>query len=279
MTVEPQARVRCRQITDNDLEGLADLLARGFPRTHREYWLQGFARWKRMPVIEGVPRFGYVLDAGLGPVGVLLLISSQRGGQIIANLSSWYVDPAWRTHSTLLVSMATKLKHVTYLNASPAPHTWKTLQAQGFEPYNFGRSLVFALPGRGTVSKQIPGNLPEAQLLRDHRAFGMTSLTVEKDGIVSPFVFKPRRLDRPPVPVMDVMFCRGPEDFRRCAPALARYFLPRGRLGFLIDGDQPTSFSEKIMAHYAQGKEPRYFKGPHRPILGDLAYTEKVIFA
>jgi hypothetical protein len=169
--------------------------------------------------------------------------------------------------------MATKLKHVTYLNASPAPHTWKTLQAQGFEPYNFGRSLVFALPGRGTVSDRIPGNLPEAQLLRDHRAFGMTSLTVEKDGIVSPFVFKPRRLDRPPVPVMDVMFCRGPEDFRRCAPALARHFLPRGRLGFLIDGDQPG------IAHYAQGKEPRYFKGPHRPILGDLAYTEKVIFA
>ncbi len=272
MTVEPQARVRCRQITEDDLEGLAALLARGFPRTQCEYWRRGFARWKRMPVVEGVPRFGYMLDAGLGPVGVLLLISSLRGGQVIANLSSWYVEPAWRTHSTLLVSMATKLKHVTYLNASPAPHTWKTLQAQGFEPYNFGRSLVFALPGRGTVSDRIPGNLPEAQLLRDHRAFGMTAVTVEKDGIVSPFVFKPRRLDRPPVPVMDVMFCRGPEDFRRCAPALARHFLPRGRLGFLIDGDQPG------IAHYAQGKEPRYFKGPHRPILGDLAYTEKVIF-
>lgn len=278
MTVEPQARVRCRQITDHDLDGLADMLARGFPRTHRDYWLQGFARWKRMPVIEGVPRFGYVLDAGLGPVGMILLISSQRGGQIISNLSSWYVDPAWRTHSTLLVSMATKLKHVTYLNASPAPHTWKTLQAQGFAPYNFGRSLVFALPGRGKVTDRIPGNLPEAQLLRDHRAFGMTSVMVEKDGIVSPFVLKPRRLDKPPLPVMDVMFCRGPQDFRRCAPALARHFLPRGRLAFLIDGDQPTSFSMKLFSHYAPGKEPRYFKGPVQPILGDLAYTEKVIF-
>ena len=131
---------------------------------------------------------------------------------------------------------------------------------------------MFALPGRGHVSEAIPDDLPEAQLLRDHRALGLTVVTVERDGIVSPFVFKPRRLDKPPVPVLDVMFCRGPEDFRRCAPALAKHVLPRGRLGFLIDGDQPG------MAHYAEGKEPRYFKGPMRPILGDLAYTEKVIF-
>jgi hypothetical protein len=275
MTIEPQQanRVRCRAIAQSDLDGLADLLTRGFPRSHREYWTTGFARWKELPVIEGVPRFGYVLDGGQGPVGVILLISSKRGDQIISNLSSWYVEPQWRTHSTLLISMATKLKHVTYLNASPAPHTWRTLQAQSFAPYNFGRSLVFGLPGRGTVSDIIPDALPEAQLLRDHRAMGKVALVVERDGIVSPFVFKPRRLDKPPVPVVDVMFCRGPEDFRRCLPALARYFLPRGRIGFLIDGDMPGTLS-----HYAEGKEPRYFKGPYRPVLGDLAYTEKVLF-
>ena len=119
----------------------------------------------------------------------------------------------------LLIAVATKLKHVTYLNASPAPHTWRTLEAQGFVPYNFGRSAVFALPGRGTVSETIPDDLPEAQLLRDHRAMGWISLVVEKDGIVSPFVFRPRRLDRPPVPVMDVMFCR---ERRRISPLRAR---------------------------------------------------------
>ena len=274
MTIDPQqaSRVRCRAIAESDLDGLADLLARGFPRSRRAYWTEGFARWKNFPVIEGVPRFGYVLDGGFGPVGVILLISSQRGEQIISNLSSWYVEPQWRTHSTLLISMATKLKHVTYLNASPAPHTWRTLQAQGFKPYNFGRSIVFGLPGRGTVSEIIPDSLPEAQLLRDHRELGMTALVVERDGIVSPFVFKPRRLDKPPMPVMDVMFARSPQDFHRCLPALARHFLPRS-LGFLIDGDMPGTLS-----HYAEGKEPRYFKGPYRPVLGDLAYTEKVLF-
>jgi hypothetical protein len=278
MTIDPQqaGRVRCRAIAQGDLDGLADMLVRGFPRSTRSYWTSGFARWRNFPVIEGVPRYGYVLDGGFGPVGVILLISSRRGEQIISNLSSWYVEPQWRTHSTLLISMATKLKHVTYLNASPAPHTWRTLQAQGFQPYNLGRSIVFGLPGRGVVSDVIPDDLPEAQLLRDHRALGMTALVVERDGIVSPFVFKPRRLDKPPVKVMDVMFTRSPDDFRRCLPALARHFLPRS-LGFLIDGDLPSSISGTL-SHYAGGKEPRYFKGPYRPVLGDLAYTEKVLF-
>ena len=275
MTIQPQAagRVRCRHIADSDLDGLADMLARGFPHSRRETWVRGFERWRQWPAVEGLPRFGYVLDAGLGPVGVLLLISSRRGGQIVSNLSSWYVEPEWRMHSTLLVSLATKLKHVTYLNASPAPHTWKTLQAQGFEPYNFGRSAVFALPGRGTVSDAIPDDLPEARLLRDHRAMGLTVLVVEKDGIASPFVFQPRRLDRPPVMVMDVLFCRRAEDLKRCAPALARHFLPRGAMGFLIDGK-----IDGMLSRYVEGKEPRYYKGPWRPTLGDLAYTEKVLF-
>jgi hypothetical protein len=89
MTVEPQARVRCRQITEDDLEGLADLLARGFPRTHREYWCRGFAHWKQMPAIEGVPRFGYVLDAGLGPPTCRAGMSSLPGARIRLCWSQW----------------------------------------------------------------------------------------------------------------------------------------------------------------------------------------------
>lgn len=285
MTAQPQtmaaqapkhaAKIRCRQISESDLEPLADLLARGFPLSDRAYWTCGFARWRHLPPVEGLPRYGFMLESETGPVGVLLLLSSEREGRIVANLSSWYVEPEWRSHSTLLVSVATKLKHVTYLNASPAPHTERTLDALGFAPYNFGRSAVFAWPGRGKVSQTIPGDMPEARLLRDHRALGQISLVVERDGLLSPFVLKPRRLDRPPVPVMDVIYCRSPEDFARCVPALARHFLPRA-LGFLIDGDMPARFG--TLSHYVEGKERRYYKGPWRPSLGDLAYTEKVIF-
>jgi len=274
VSIDPQAsRIRCRPIQESDLDGLADLLTRGFPRSNRDHWMRGFARWKTLPVIEELPRYGYLLEGRLGPVGAALLISSRRGGKILSNLSSCYVDPQWSGQAGQLLSAATRLKHVTYLDASPSPNNWRALLAQGFTPYNFGRSAVFAWPGRGTVSETIPDGLAEAQLLRDHRDMGWISLVVEKDGLLSPFVLKPYRLDKPPVEVMEVMFCRGAEDLRRCAPALARYFLPRGSLGFLIDGDMETRLS-----HYQEGREPRYFKGPYRPILGDLAYTEKAVF-
>lgn len=136
MTVELRqiASVRCRPIADSDLNGLADLLTRGFPATRRSTWTNGFARWQQLPQIEGLPRYGYLLDAGQGPVGVVLLISSRRGDQVIANLSSWYVEPDWRAHSAMLIGVATRLKRATYLNVSPAPHTWRTLQAQGLRP-------------------------------------------------------------------------------------------------------------------------------------------------
>jgi hypothetical protein len=282
MTVEPQTleRVRCRQIVESDLDGLADLLTQGFPETNHGYWQAGFARWHTMPIIDGVPRFGYVLETSTGLVGALLLISSKRGDQIVVNVSSWYVERRWRTHSSLLVAMATKLKHVIYLNASPARHTWRTLDAHNFKRYNHGRSAVFALPGRGRVSHTIPPNLPEARLMADHRAWGLICVTVEKDGILSPFVFRARTLDRPAIgplrpKVMDILYCRGMDDFARCAPALARHFLPHGVLGFLVDGDGGGA---GMWTHYSHGKEPRYFRGPRPPVLGDLAYTEKVIF-
>src|ERR1700683_5346226 len=102
---QPQ-RVRCRQIGENDLGGFAGFLPQGFPRTAPDYWSTGFARLRALAPVEGMPRFGYMMENDNGMVGALLLISSRRGGRIIANLSSWYVDPAYRAHSALLVAMA-----------------------------------------------------------------------------------------------------------------------------------------------------------------------------
>ena len=269
-------RVRCRQIAESDLSALADLLALGFPRSTRATWTNGFDRMKKLPQIEPMPRFGYVLETGHGLVGALLTINSRRpDGRIVTNLSSWYVEPNWRAHSTVLVSVATKHKHVTYLNISPAPHTWPTLTAQGCHPYNFGRSAVFALLGLGggRVGVDIPQNLPERTMLLDHRAWGCVSLVCEKDGEPIPFIFKPRRLNRPPVRAMDLLYCRSTADFARCAAALGRYALLRhGAVCFLIDGK-----ISGLISHYVEGKDPRYYKGEGPPPLNDLAYTESAI--
>lgn len=273
MTVELQhsSRVRCRAIGESDLDGVADLLTRGFSRTRRKGWVRGFERWKTVPAIEEMPRHGFLLDSRFGPVGVVLLISSRRGDQILCNLAGWYVEPQWQSHASLLLSMATRNRHVTYLSTSAPPQAWRLLQTQGFSPYNFGRSAMFAMPGRGQVSETIPDALPEARLLADHRAMGWISLVVEKDGVISPFVLKPHFLGR--VPVLEVMFCRSTDELGRCGGALARHFLPRGFLGLLMDGD-----TEARLSHYVEGLEPRFYKGPYRPILGDLAYSEKALF-
>jgi hypothetical protein len=47
------SRAQCRPIAEDDLEGVADLLTRGFPRTRRDYWMRGFARWKMLPAVAG----------------------------------------------------------------------------------------------------------------------------------------------------------------------------------------------------------------------------------
>ena len=244
-------RVRCRQIADGDLPGLADLLARGFPRSSHAAWVRGFERLAALAPVPGMPRFGYALEGEPGIVGVLLLISSQRpDGRIVANLSSWYVEPAWRAHSTLLVSMTTKVKQVTYLNASPAPHTWRTLTALGFKPFNLGRSAAFPVLGfgGGHVSDAIPGDLPEHDMLLAHRGYDCISLVCERDGAVHPFIFKPRTLERPRMAMLELLYCRATEDFARCGAALGRYFLKRGVPGFILDGR-----TSGIASHYVSG--------------------------
>ena len=55
---------------------------------------------------QGYPRFGYMLDHEGVPVGVLLLIYSLRDADgetaIHCNLSSWYVEPAFRNYAPML---------------------------------------------------------------------------------------------------------------------------------------------------------------------------------
>jgi len=268
-------RVRCRQILETDLDALAGMFMVGFPHHTRDFWDTGLARVAALTPIEGMPRIGYALESQPGIVGALLTISSRRGQQIISNVSAWYVEPPYRAHSTLLTAMATKHKHVIYLNASPADHTVRTLEPLGWKPYNFGRSAAFPVLGLGggTVRETIPADLPERALLEDHRALGCISVVCERSGTASPFVFKTRRTEGRQLPMMELIYCRSTAEFERCGAALGRHFLTRGAFGFILDGKV-----KGMLSHYVDGKQPRLYKGPRPPELNDLAYTEKVFF-
>ncbi len=280
-------RVRRREIGESDLPGVVDALVRGFPKRPRRYWERGLGRMGERPAVEGCPRYGFLLDAGAGPVGVALTLFDAApvdgAPRIRCNLSSWTVDPAHRMQAPLLVASALKRRDVTYTNISPAPHTWPTIEAQGFVPYAEGHTLVApALSRGGEPARVVEGasawrDLPEAALLDDHARYGCTCLVVEAADGPHPFVLLPfrARSGRLALPFMQLVYCRDAAALPRFAGAIGRRLLRRGVVGLLVDGD-PSDPGLVALRRFRRGR--KYVKGPHPPRLGDLSYTERVIF-
>ena len=285
-------QVRCREISDADIEAIADLLTRGFVYRSREYWMQGLRRQAAREVPEGYPRFGYLLDSNGVAVGVLLLLYTSRtdGGEatIRCNLSSWYVDPAFRNYAPLLTSVAQRKKEVTYLNISPATWTWPIIEAQGFNCYCSG--LFFSIPALSRVeagssieiisaeTRSIDG-LPDAdvKLLTDHARYGCHSLVCRTTGGAFPFILMPLRIRRGWIapPAMQLIYCRDVAEYVRCAGAIGRLLIRRGTISVLLDANGPIPGLTGI---YSEARGRKYFKGPHLPRHADLTETELVLY-
>jgi hypothetical protein len=103
---------RIREISESDIDAIADLLTRGFVHRSREYWMRGLRRQGARPLPPDTPRYGYLLENEGVPVGCLLMIYSRTtlDGEMTTccNVSSWYVDPAFRNTAALFASMVQK---------------------------------------------------------------------------------------------------------------------------------------------------------------------------
>jgi len=284
--------IRCREIAPDDLDAIADLLTRGFVGRSRDYWMAGLLRQARRDVPDGYPRFGYMLDHGGAPVGALLLIYAERGdggtSEIRCNLSSWYVEPAFRNYAPMLAKFAQRLKDVTYVNVSPARWTWPIIEAQGFRAYCNG--LFFSVPllsraGRGTRVEIVPADaatidaLPEAEakMLIRHAQNGCLSLVICAAKGAAPFVLQPVRIRRGLIapPAMQLIYCRDIAEYVACAGAIGRLLLARGKISVILDANGPVP---GLAGVYTERRGRKYFKGPVRPRLGDLRDTELVIY-
>jgi hypothetical protein len=285
--------IRCREITAADIDAVADLLTRGSLRRSREYWLQGLRRQAAREVPAGYPRFGYMIDQDGAPVGVLLLLYTARGigaeAKIYCNLSSWYVEPAFRNYAALLTKIAQKNKEVTYLNISPATWTWPIIETQGFSSYC--RGLFFSMPAlsRTTPGMNIETVAPDAraadglgngevELLARHARYGCLSLVCRTAaGEAMPFILLPMRIHRGLIapPAIQLIYCRDIADYVRCAGALGRRLLRYGKIAVVLDSNGPVPGLTGIFSR-ARGR--KYFKGPHRPRLADLTDTELVLY-
>jgi hypothetical protein len=285
-------QVRCREISDADIEAIADLLTRGFVYRPREYWVQGLRRQASREVPQGYPRFGYTLDNNGVAVGVLLLLytsGTERGAATIrCNLSSWYVDPAFRNYAPLLTTVAQRNKEVTYLNISPAKWTWPIIEAQGFNCYCSG--LFFSIPALSRVeagatveiiapeTRAIEG-LPDAdvKLLTSHARYGCLSLVCRTTGGAFPFILMPLRIRRGWIapPAMQLIYCRDVADYVRCAGAIGRVLIRQAKFSVLLDANGPIP---GLTGLYTEARGRKYFKGPDRPRHADLTETELVLY-
>jgi len=282
------AAIRCRQIGEADIAGVAALLGRGFPSRTRRFWTDALDRLARREPPPGFPKYGYLLESGDGPVGALLLICStiREGGRAATrcNLSSWYVEPAYRAYATLLVSQALGHKNATYTNVSAAAHTWPIIEAQGFSRYCDG--IFVAVPmlkdlfgGEGVRvfdarrSPTASFDACEQDILQRHAEHGCISLWCETAAGAYPFVFRPRLVKRT-IPCAQLIYCRDVGDFVRFAGPVGRYLARRGKPFVIIDSNGAIA---GLLGSFRPGSMAKYFKGPQRPRLGDLAYTEYVV--
>jgi hypothetical protein len=255
--------------------------------------LQGLRRQAVRDVPAGYPRFGYMLDNDGRAVGVLLLLYSSRidGGEttIQCNLSSWYVDPAFRNYAPLLTKIAQRHKEVTYLNISPATWTWPIIETLGFNSYCSG--LFFSLPALSRVpsgttietisadSRAVEG-LPaaEVELLTRHARYGCLSVVCRTPGGGAfPFILLPMRIRRGWIapPAMLLVYCRDIAEFVDCAGVIGRALIWHGKISVILDANGQVAGLAGI---YSGARGRKYFKGPHRPRLADLTDTELVLF-
>src|ERR1700722_6790784 len=208
MLASKRPDVRCRLIEEADIDSVVDCLRRGFPYRLRAYWARAMERMSTRPAIDDFPRYGYLLEAEGGVVGVILLIYSRQEDAagsfgVRCNLSSWCVDKKYRGYALVLHATAVKRKDVTYVNVSPAPHTRRAIEAGRFKRFCDGQ-IVFA-PLLSAARRDISvmafaADAPESallsqserEILTEHAALGCRALVCIRKGVAYPFVFQRR---------------------------------------------------------------------------------------
>ncbi|GEO97818.1 hypothetical protein [Methylobacterium haplocladii] len=290
------AALRCRMIEETDRDAVVALLCKGFSGRSEAHWRRGLERHIARGVPDGVPRYGYLLERDGAVVGVLLTLYTRiedgAGSHLRCNLSSWYVEPAVRAAATLLDGRAMRDKSVTYLNISPTVHTRAMHRARGFRAYADGQLLAAPALSRirrgqrvETLADANLALLPprEQAIARDHAGYGCLVLVCREGNAAQAVVLQPHRIKAlprwsasPTLPCYQLVYGPAGETLGRWLGALGRHLLFRHGIPLLfLDANGPMP---GVVGRYIHDRAPRYAKGPHPVPVGDLSYTEQVLF-
>ncbi len=281
-------KVECREILISDLEGIIDLLTIGFaPNRSRCFWVKAIRRLTEHATPAGLPKYGYLLESNGVPVGVLLLIFSSRlvGGdtRVRCNCSSLYVAPSFRSYAPFMINRAIRRKDITYLNLTAGPQTWPMLEAQGYKPFSSGvymtiPALCYPLSNiriraaTAETCRDTPLQPFEVDMLLAHSNYECVCVLCEFGGNTYPFIFAISR--KYGLPVAHLIYCRNRKDFILLAGSLGRFLIKRGLLWTFLDANGPIPGLTGLY----RANRPKFSRGPNPPQLGDLPYTERVMF-
>ena len=276
--VKPADKIRCRMIESADLEGIVDLLTIGFIRTRKKaYWQEVIRRLSARTVPDGYPRYGYMIEAGGKPVGVLLMICTMTDGAVRCHESSYYVEPPYRPCAPLLVRRAHHDKTMTYVNVTPSPHTWTTLEAQGYRRFAQGVFLTMPMRCPSNSNVRVTRNFVDPKLTQDeiemlarHNAYGCVSMICERWGEVHPLIFAVRH--KWGMRYGHLIYSRNQDDFAWMAGAIKGVLLQHGILVGQLDANGPLDLPGMYF------ESPKSYVGPNQPRLGDLTYSEMGVF-
>ncbi len=224
-------------IADSDLPAVSRFLARGFHAEGEwEAWMTAFRqKWAARP-----PNHGYMLrDDGriVGVIGAIYSDQIIRGRcERFCSINNWYVDPAYRQHSILLLSRLLAQKDVHFTNLTPRPDLIGLFTALKFHFVDDGRITYFfnlprpPSPRRSEVLTE-PEAIAAALLPADAKAFRdhltcpglrQVALGSSADGFCHVAFYKTaiRR-----IPCIAVIHVSNPRVFSRHLPALCNRFL------------------------------------------------------
>jgi len=285
----PAARLSSRQITEADFSSIATLLSRGFPKRKRKFWLAALEQLRSRSPPAGLPRYGYVLEADDLKVGVVLVVCSTSQlndrASTRCNLSSWYVEPKYHSYAAMFRSLVIADDNITYLNISARPNIWPIIETQGFSRYSNGvfiatptlRGLLSSAKVKVFYASQHPKvdfDLSDQGLLLEHARYGCISLWCATPDFAYPFVFR-RRLIKGLIPCAQMIYCRDVAEYVRFAGPIGRFLAMRCMPLVLIDANGPVP---QLVGKFFGDRDQKYFKGPDRPRLGDIAYNEAALW-
>ncbi len=226
-------------VTETDLPEVCRFLARGFQAAAAtDAWMAAF----RQPWATQQPNHGYMLqDNGriVGAIGAIYSDQTIRGRhERFCNINNWYVDPAYRQHSILLLSRLLAQKGVHFTNLTPRADLIDLFVALKFRYVDDGRvTYLLNVPQLWSgASKTLadPAEIAaalaaaDAKVFRDHAGcpgLRQVALGSNADGFCH-VAFCKTTVRR--IPCMAILHISDPRLFSRHLPALRSHLLRHG---------------------------------------------------